>query len=280
MSQSLVPFNFDDNLVRSLMIDDSPWFVATDIAKILDYRNAPDMVRMLDPDEAATHNVRSRSENGVEQDRQVTIISQSGLYHAILKSRKPEARRFRRWVTGELLPELHRTGSYALANQSERLRLEAERQRLKTREAALQMLDRITTERSHPVREALYPILEQDFQALGVKAPPLEAIGTALPASSALLDDFWEILDHLEARSAAVNHAADPKRLSINLPHLAEVATTHEVELPSSTRPATRRRSIRPMASTSACLTTRIPTRSRRPRSRRSSLHRPSATRS
>lgn len=105
----LLTFDFEARSVRAVHLDGEPWFVAADVATILDYRNAPDMVRMLDDDEAATHIVRSSG-----QRREMTIISESGLFAAILKSRKPEARAFRRWVTGEVLPSLRRTGAYAL----------------------------------------------------------------------------------------------------------------------------------------------------------------------
>jgi prophage antirepressor-like protein len=106
-------FNFHNHEVRIVMRDGEPWFVATDIAAALEYRNAPDMSRILDDDEAATHNLRIRSENGVEQDREVTIISESGMYHAVLKSRKPTAREFRRRVTSEVLPSIRKTGRYS-----------------------------------------------------------------------------------------------------------------------------------------------------------------------
>ncbi len=105
-------FAFDSHAVRVLDRSGEPWFVATDVAGVLGYRNAPDMVRMLDEDEAATHNVRSRSVDGVEQDREVTIISESGLYACILKSRRPEAKAFRKWVTAEVLPSIRKTGCY------------------------------------------------------------------------------------------------------------------------------------------------------------------------
>jgi prophage antirepressor-like protein len=72
------------------------------------------MVRMLDDDEADTHEVRIRSENGVTQSRSLTIISESGLYNCILRSQRPEAKRFRKWVTSEVLPTLRRTGTYTL----------------------------------------------------------------------------------------------------------------------------------------------------------------------
>lgn len=110
----LTVFAFDTAAVRTLTIEGEPWFVAGDIANVLGYRNAPDMVRMLDEDEAATHNVRSRSADGVLQDREVTIINESGLYACVLKSRRKEAKVFRKWITSEVLPALRRTGSYSM----------------------------------------------------------------------------------------------------------------------------------------------------------------------
>ena len=83
------------------------------MANALDYRDAPNMVRILAEDEiAGTRLVSSRSENGVEQDREMTIITESGLYRAIFKSTKPEAEKFRLWVFREVLPSIRKTGGY------------------------------------------------------------------------------------------------------------------------------------------------------------------------
>lgn len=111
---ALVPFAYGDALVRVVEINAATWWVAGDVAKVLGYRETRDMTRNLDDDEAAPHIVRVRSGNGVEQDREITIISESGLYHAILKSRRPEARPFRKWVTSEVLPAIRRNGFYAM----------------------------------------------------------------------------------------------------------------------------------------------------------------------
>ena len=108
----ILPFRFETREVRTLLIDDQPWFVATDIAKVLEYRNAPDMVRTLDDDETGTHNMRTRSKNGIKQSRQIIIINESGLYSSILRSRKPEAKRFKKWVTAEVLPAIRKHGHY------------------------------------------------------------------------------------------------------------------------------------------------------------------------
>ena len=110
--QNLSVHAFDSHALRVIDLEGEPWFVATDVASVLGYRNAPDMTRMLDEDEAGTHEMRIRSENGVEQMREVTVLSESGLYACILKSQRPEARAFRKWVTATVLPAVRKTGSY------------------------------------------------------------------------------------------------------------------------------------------------------------------------
>ncbi|MDR1661250.1 MAG: Bro-N domain-containing protein [Azoarcus sp.] len=102
-----VIYNFNSHAVRVVLKDEQPWFIASDIAEALEYRNAPDMTRVLDDDEKGTQIVRT-----LGGDQEVTIISESGMYHAVLKSRKPAAKAFRRWVTGEVLPTIRKTGRY------------------------------------------------------------------------------------------------------------------------------------------------------------------------
>lgn len=109
---NILPYDFEDNLVRVVLIAGDPWWVAADVAKVLGYRNAPDMVRNLDEDEKGTHIVRT-----LGGDQEMNIISEGGLYVAIFKSRREEAIKFRKWVTGTVLPELRRTGRYTLHEQ-------------------------------------------------------------------------------------------------------------------------------------------------------------------
>lgn len=107
---NILPFNFGDELVRVVLLADDPWWVATDIAAVLGYVQAKDMTRFLDDDEKGRHNVPTLG--GVQE---LTIISESGVFAAVLKSRRPEAKAFRKWVTGTVLPELRRTGTYSMA---------------------------------------------------------------------------------------------------------------------------------------------------------------------
>lgn len=230
----LIPFNFDDSLVRSTLIDDQPWFVAIDIAKVLEYRETHDMTRMLDDDEAAPHTMRVRSENGVEQDRQVTIIDESGLFHAILKSRKPEARRFRKWVTGELLPTLYRDGGYSLADHAEKLRLDANKRITQHQEAAIRLIDKIRREHRPEVREALHAAMVHNCAAGNMPAPPLEALGGPDLVEKSRIDAFWAAVTDLMAKGEELNHSRDPARLAISLPHLRRLAAKHGTSIPAA----------------------------------------------
>ncbi len=107
-------FTFNQKEVRTIVKPNiSIWFVASYIAKQLEYSKTSNLVDILDEDEkSATVISGIRSENGTEQSREVSIINESGLYHAIFKSRKTEAKAFRKWVTSEVLPSIRKTGSY------------------------------------------------------------------------------------------------------------------------------------------------------------------------
>ena len=106
-STNVIPFNFGKQQVRTLLIDGEPWFVATDISAALQYRDSFNMCRNLDDDEKGTQIV---STLGGAQE--MLAINESGLYSAILRSRKSEAKIFKKWVTGEVLPAIRKTGRY------------------------------------------------------------------------------------------------------------------------------------------------------------------------
>ena len=104
---NVIPFAFESREVRTLLIDDQIWFVASDVAKALQYQTAKDMVRNLDEDERGRQIVPTPS-----GDQEMLIINESGLYSAILRSRKSEAKRFKKWVTAEVLPAIRKHGHY------------------------------------------------------------------------------------------------------------------------------------------------------------------------
>ncbi|MDM9601332.1 Bro-N domain-containing protein [Pseudomonas shirazica] len=106
-STNVVPFNFGTQQIRTLLIEGEPWFVAGDISAALQYRDSFNMCRNLDDDEKGTQIV---STLGGAQE--MLAINESGLYSAILRSRKSEAKRFKKWVTSEVLPAIRKTGRY------------------------------------------------------------------------------------------------------------------------------------------------------------------------
>ena len=104
---SIVQFSFESSSIRTLGDAISPLFVAADVAAILGYGSTKDATRILDDDEKQTVSIDT---NGGKQS--MTAVTESGLYAMILKSRRPEAKRFRKWVTSEVLPSIRKTGRY------------------------------------------------------------------------------------------------------------------------------------------------------------------------
>lgn len=105
----VIPFKFDASEVRTLLLDDQPWFVAADVSAALEYSVPSAMTRHLDDDEKGVSIVHT-----LGGDQEMLIINESGLYSAILRSRKAEAKRFKKWVTAEVLPAIRKTGSYTV----------------------------------------------------------------------------------------------------------------------------------------------------------------------
>lgn len=98
--------------VRITLINNEPWFFATDVCKALEIGNAPMTTSRLDEDERMTIN-SSDSHSGQRGGAQTfTVINEPGLYTLVLKSRKPEAKAFKRWITHEVLPLIRKTGGY------------------------------------------------------------------------------------------------------------------------------------------------------------------------
>lgn len=104
---NVILFSFGKQQVRTLLINDQPWFVANDVSAALLYSEASAMTRHLDDDEKGLSIVQTL---GGEQE--MLVINESGLYSAILRSRKAEAKRFKKWVTAEVLPAIRKHGRY------------------------------------------------------------------------------------------------------------------------------------------------------------------------
>ena len=98
-------WNYNNSEVRTVNINNEPWWVLTDVCKVLELSNATKVAQRLEEDE--------RSNFKLGRQGEATIINESGLYSVILRSDKPQAKPFRKWVTSDVLPSIRKTGMYA-----------------------------------------------------------------------------------------------------------------------------------------------------------------------
>lgn len=191
MSTEIQPFEFEGNKVRALADGDEVMFVASDIAKILGYRDAANLTRNLDGDERGTHEVSTPS--GTQN---MTILTESGLYRAILnretayvKNEEAQAfvKRFQRWVTHEVLPQIRKTGGYIPTGDTDS--------------------DEDIMARAVLVAQKTIERKNQQLQAKDAQIRELE------PKAQAL-DDFTNVEDRLLVRDAAkvLSNAGTPIR--------------------------------------------------------------------
>jgi prophage antirepressor-like protein len=110
MSTQLIPFDFEGRQVRVITdAQGEPWFVAADVLGTLTLDRKA--LERLDADEKGVNSIHTP---GGEQE--MTVVNEPGLYSLVLGSRKPEAKRFKRWVTHEVLPAIRKTGGYVMPN--------------------------------------------------------------------------------------------------------------------------------------------------------------------
>jgi anti-repressor protein len=109
---ALEVFSYADTTIRTMVIDDEPWFVARDVLDVRGRTNLTEALRGLDDDEFSTTEV---VDSAGRRQPNAYIVNEPGLYSLILRSRKPEAKAFKRWITHEVLPAIRRTGRYETA---------------------------------------------------------------------------------------------------------------------------------------------------------------------
>jgi len=108
MSQ-IIPFEFESHALRvNLNAAGQPWFVAADVCAALDLPETHKAIARLDDDEKGRNSIPTPG--GLQE---MSVVNESGLYNLVLGSRKPEAKRFKRWITHEVLPSIRKTGAYA-----------------------------------------------------------------------------------------------------------------------------------------------------------------------
>nr|DAQ65694.1 MAG TPA: repressor domain protein [Caudoviricetes sp.] len=96
--------------IRSVMVNNEPYFVAKDVCDILEIKNTTQAIQRLDEDERTMFNIGRQGETN--------IVNEYGLYNLILASRKPEAKAFKKWITHEVIPAIRKTGGYIAGEES------------------------------------------------------------------------------------------------------------------------------------------------------------------
>lgn len=112
MSAEIIPFDFEEQAVRVVMRGEDPWFVAADVCRVLGILNTSDAVKRLDDDEVTLDQIEG-------SHRETNLVSESGLYALVIRSDKPAAKRFRKWITAEVLPSLRKHGRYEMPGLTE-----------------------------------------------------------------------------------------------------------------------------------------------------------------
>ena len=118
MNELQVFKNQEFGSVRTLVINSEPWFVGKDVAEALGYKNTKDaLAKHVDSEDKEILKSQNATLENIP-NRGVTVVNESGLYSLVLSSKLPSAKKFKRWVTSEVLPALRKTGQYQVKELS------------------------------------------------------------------------------------------------------------------------------------------------------------------
>lgn len=105
-------WNYESSEIRTVQVNGEPWFVLADVCKVLELSSPHKVAERLDGDEKGRNQIPTLG--GVQE---MAVVNESGLYAVILRSDKPQAKPFRKWVTSEVLPSIRKHGSYSVQSQ-------------------------------------------------------------------------------------------------------------------------------------------------------------------
>lgn len=113
----ILVFHYKSSEVRTVELNGEPWFALKDVCAVLGISNHKMTAQRLDADEVSLTDLT----DSMGRQQETTVINESGLYNVILRSDKPEAKPFRKWVTSEVLPSIRKTGSYTMPKLSKEM---------------------------------------------------------------------------------------------------------------------------------------------------------------
>lgn len=152
----LAQFDFNSQQLRTVSIDDAPWFVAKDVCDILGIGNVSQASGALDEDERLIYTLHIAGQNRDDdekliqtllvsgQNRKILLVSESGLYALIIRSNKPAARKFRKWITSEVLPSIRKTGGYTTSKEQLQEKIELMEEIIKLQRENIKLTGNVT----------------------------------------------------------------------------------------------------------------------------------------
>ena len=199
LTTAILPFDFQSHAVRVVMVKGEPWWVLSDVARVLGYRDATDAGRRVRPHQKGAHPLWTP---GGEQE--LSVVNEGGVYRLIMRSNHPQAEEFQDWVTDVVLPSIRKTGGYALPAKS---RVAKVAKRLKTDiETAKARCDQIDANKASHARLARENAAPRDYQQYhravyrGEFGKEIDAIRADLQIGPRATP-----LDHMEAIPLALN---------------------------------------------------------------------------
>ena len=165
----ILVFHYKSSEVRTVELNGEPWFVLKDVCAVLGISNHKMTAQRLDADEVSLTDLT----DSMGRQQETTVINESGLYNVILRSDKPEAKPFRKWVTSEVLPSIRKTGSYTMPKLSKEMQalflLDDRTQKQEARLTALENTMTVDYSQQQTLKKAVGRVV---VEALGGKSAP------------------------------------------------------------------------------------------------------------
>ncbi len=212
---SIELFNYGSDELRTTVIDGEPWFVLADLCRVLDLTTPTRVAERIDPAGVSQTHISSGG-----QRRSVTIVNEPGMYEVVIRSDKPEAVVFRRWITAEVLPALRKTGTYSTAPAltddeliHQALSISATRVAALTERVA-ELEPKAELAENYLTASAGSRLVGEAAKILGMKEKQLRAFLLAeklifvkhATCGNVLYDHYSDFAPHFEARETVVNH--------------------------------------------------------------------------
>lgn len=165
----ILVFHYKSSEVRTVELNGEPWFVLKDVCAVLGISNHKMTAHRLDADEVSLTDLT----DSMGRQQETTVINESGLYNVILRSDKPEAKPFRKWVTSEVLPSIRKTGGYRMPKLSKEMQalflLDDRTQKQEARLTALENTMTVDYSQQQTLKKAVGRVV---VEALGGKSAP------------------------------------------------------------------------------------------------------------